>query len=374
MAIIKESKKRLRQHLQKAEKLHEQGELTEAMKEFRKALRLAETKAESEAILASLNEIKELIGYVSTMEEEQIPLGESLNELFKEHANRIYGVLIASAAVVLLGVSVTALSNNFISSEPEPEASVNFAEDKVAKGEGHYKENPDYGARTMATNPKLNLEESDSRITITLPDEFLAPYPEKYLRDQASLLAAPQPKAPVIANLSRNQKLPIQGLSPDKQWAQAEFEGKLGWVPVAFLADDRIKSPEEIDKAVLEEMGQKYWEIEIQGDQAPFSYFLHVNAPSPEKAGEGLVSAYSAYASRQLLEMHNLHAQTRLTKVEAEASAPVVSSDLKSVSVNFRLFGINEQGKREEIGSKTLVIRQDSESKRFVLKMPLEGV
>src|SRR3990167_7925820 len=141
------------------------------MKEFRKALRLAETKAESEAILASLKEIKELIGYVSTMEEEEIPLGESLNELFKEHANRIYGVLIASAAVVLLGVSVTALSNNVGLSEPEPEASVNIADDKVGKGEGHYKENPDYGAHSMGTNPKLKIEDSDSRITITLPDE-----------------------------------------------------------------------------------------------------------------------------------------------------------------------------------------------------------
>ncbi|MGE3728363.1 MAG: hypothetical protein AB7I41_22630 [Candidatus Sericytochromatia bacterium] len=374
MAIIKESKKRLMQHLQKAEKLHDQGELTEAMKEFRKALRLAETKSETEAIQASLKEIKELIGYVSTMEEDEIPLGESLNELFKEHANRIYAVLIASAAVVLLGISVSALSNSYSFDEPEPEPSVNLAEDKVGKGEGHYKENPDYGAHSMATNTKLTIKDSDSRITITLPDEFLAPYPEKYLRDSGELLAAPQSKAALLAPLNRNQKLPIRGVSPDKQWAQAEFEGKLGWVPVALLADERIKSPEEIDKAVREEMGQKYWEIEIQGDQAPYSYFLHVNAPNPQKAGEGLISAYSAYASRQLLEMLNLHAQIRLTRVEAEAAAPVISTDQKSVSVSFRLFSVNQQDKREEIGSKTLVIRQDAVNKRFVLRMPLEGV
>lgn len=374
MAIIKESKKRLQQHLQKAEKLHEQGDLTEAMQEFRKALRLAESKAEMESIQASLKEIKELIGYVSTMEEEEIPLSESLNALFKEHANRIYGVLIASAAVVLLGVSVSALSDRFPSAEPEPGPSENLAEDKVAKGEGHYKENPDYGARTMGVNPVLKIEESDSRITITLPDEFIAPYPEKYLRQDASLLAEAQVGSAELAKLKRNQKLPIQGLSPDKKWAKAQYQGQLGWVPVSGLADDRIKSPEEIDQAILEEMGQKYWEIEIQGDQAPYTYFLHVNAPSPETAGEGLISAYSAYASRQLLEMLNLHAQIRLKKVETEAAPPQISPDRKSVSVQFRLFSLNELDKREEIGSKTLVIRQDVQSQRFVLRMPLEGV
>jgi hypothetical protein len=376
MAITQEQKERLEHHLQRAEKLHDIGELEAALQEFRRALKLATAKSETESIQASIKELKELIGYVSTMEDSKIPLSENLNELFKEHANRIYAVLIASAAVVLIGVSATAFSNLFSTSfdDPNPQASENLSEDKITLGVDNYKDNPDYGAHSGNTNSKLKIEDSDSRVTITLPDEFMAPYPEKYLQKDTPLREEALATSKELETLRRNQKVSVRGLSKDKKWVEVlSPTEKMGYLPFDSISDDRMRTAAEIDRAILAKMGNKYWEIELAGDRPPYAYFLHVNAPDAEQAGQGLISAYTAYAARQLLELLNLNAQIRLKRVEAEAAPPRFNSVSQTVSVDFRIFGITDN-KREEVGHKTLSIRKDPQSQRFILRMPLEGV
>ncbi|PIQ26924.1 hypothetical protein COW36_16970 [bacterium (Candidatus Blackallbacteria) CG17_big_fil_post_rev_8_21_14_2_50_48_46] len=376
MAVVEEKDKRLQQHLLRAEKLHERGDLVNSLKELRQALGLARDQSERTEIQDSIREIREMLEYVSDMTEHDVSLSEFAVSFFKDNARRIYGVLIASTAVVLLAVSIGPLQQILSSPapEPEPSVSVNNGEDKIVMGDNNVQDNPDYGAHSGNMSPVLKMEETDSRVTITLPDQFLAPYPEKYIMQATVLRNEADLKAGAVAQLKVNESVSVRGVSPDKKWAQVwNQENRSGWVPVLVLGDQRKLTAQEIDKAIFKQMGQKYWEIEVRGERPPYAYFLHVNAPDGKRAVQSLQDAYSAYAGRQLVSLANQQAQIKIKTFEVEPEPARFAMGDKEITLKLNLFSINEMNLRKQAGHKTLLIRRDLNSGRYILKMPLEG-
>lgn len=373
---LAEQHEQLRKQLQKAEQLHERGELHASLKEFKKALALASAKSEMETIQASMREIRELIAYVSDMEPSHVSLKEFMGHFFQENAIRIYALLIVSALVVLVALSLGPIQEIFSGAEPSllPQASEHLNEDKVVLGDRNVRTNPDFGNRGGEVSPALVIKESDSRITITLPDQFLAPYPEKYLRQSTALLEEPRVGAARRLLLKANEKVSVRARSPDGQWLRVwSANSRSGWLPLSALMDEPRRSAAEIDREIFTQMGNKYWEIEIRGDQQPYAYFLHVNAPDAQRAGEALLAGYRAYAARQLVQLSNLQAQVKLLTYEVQAAKPQLSADGGTLTLVLTLFSINENQLRQQAGTQTLVIRKDARTGRFILTQPLEG-
>lgn len=367
---------RLLKQLQKAEQLHENGDLEAALKAFKKARAFAETQTQIETVEAAIREIRELISYVSDMEPAHLSFKEFLKHFLQENALRIYGLLIASALVVLVTLSLGPIQQIFSDTQfpTLPQPSENLAEDKVVLGDRTAQTDPDFGSRGGEFSPALVIKESDSRITITLPEEFLAPYPEKYLRQQTPLLQEPCPEATPLLLLKAHEKVSVRARSPDGQWVRVwNAEGRSGWVPLKALMDELPRSAAAIDREIFTHMGNKYWEIEVRGEQAPYTYFLHVNAPDATRAAEALLAGYRAYAARQLVQLSNLQADIRIQTFEVEAEKPLLSADGRTLTLKLKLFSTNENQVRQAAGEKTLVIQKDAQSGRFILNQRLES-
>ncbi|PKL76667.1 MAG: hypothetical protein CVV27_09130 [Candidatus Melainabacteria bacterium HGW-Melainabacteria-1] len=261
---------------------------------------------------------------------------------------------------------------------PAPMPSVSEDPDKIAEADGDNAAPMELRGKRDDTG--MVIEESDSKVTLTIPARFLEPYPIRYVRqDQAPIQVGPADSAKPLDQLARNTRVQLIGANPAKTWLQIRrFEDAQGkalsktqdvWIRASLLADDRIRTPEEIDAEIKARFGGNYWAIEAKGNAS----MLLINAPTAQQAHDGLVTAFSHYASRQLLKLINAHGHQPFDSLEAESAPVQLNGNPASFRLDFKIYGHNAAKARQMVGEKSLTVQRGSDG-RYRLREALEGL
>lgn len=365
------------EHVERAKRMHQTGDLSEALKEYRQAIAFASDAKTRKSVQKHIDELHEMVTFVNTVDSEGPDSGERIKDWIQANLVTLWGGAIVLALVLLATLVfpplMQALKGSGAQPLPSPSSSAELP-DKIAEADGNSESGELKGKRDSAA---LEVEESDSRVTLTVPDYILEPFPSKYIvlpeADLYSQATPPEGTAPA-RKLEQNSQVLLVGKTKTADWLQIRLPDRQDyWVSAASLGDNRVKTPAEIDAEIKAALGGKYWGIEIEGGSAPFTYFLHVNAPNPEFAYAALLEAYRHYAGRQLLKLHNAHTHQPLKTIEVEAATPQFHGQPAQIPVHLELFGVTRSNERASLGAKDLQLLR-TPSQRYRLRQPLEGL
>ncbi|MGV3524529.1 MAG: hypothetical protein ACO1RX_09900 [Candidatus Sericytochromatia bacterium] len=366
------------EHVERAKRMHQTGDLSEALKEYRQAIEFASDAKTRKAVQKHIDELHDMVTFVNTVENEGPDSSERIKDWIQANLVALWGGAIVTAlvllAVLIFPPLLQALKGNSSAQPlPSPSASSELP-DKIAEAEGNSESGELKGKRDSTA---LEIEESDSRVTLTVPDYILEPFPSKYIvLPEAALFSEAPPAQGVdpVKKLPQNSQVLLVGKTAAADWLQIRLPDRQDyWVSAASLGDNRVKSPAEIDAEIKAALGGKYWEIDIEGGAAPFTYFLHVNAPTPEIAYTALLEAYRHYAGRQLLKLYNTHTHQPLKTIEVEATPPQFQGLPPQIPVHLELFSVTPSHERASLGAKDLQLLR-TPSQRYRLRQPLEGL
>ncbi len=375
MPSREQQRQQMEQLVRQAEREHDDGELTDALKTYKRAYELTQTKEEKARIEKRMQELREMAQFVSAADSEGHTLGEDLAENVKANIRYAYGagifVVICLLAVFVLGPLLSQPTTDRADQTFE-----DLSQDKVGKGDSNNVDTLDeFGANpggTGGANAQVEDKEGESRLSFHIPEAFLDPYPTAYVGKADTPWFADASAQTELGKLPLNAQVEMHGKQGSDQnpWIEVVYNQQTGWIAAEALSDNRIQTPEEVDAEIKARLGGRYWEVQVEGKDPPFDYFLYVNAPTARLAYEGAISGYSSYASRQMLDLVNTHSHVKTKQFEVEAAEPQWAPDRKGVVVPLKIFATNEKGERSEAGSQTITI--PLEKGRFVLRMPLE--
>ncbi len=379
MESLEEKKKQLSQLLEQANRLHHKGELNKALKLYRQALGLANSKEKKDEIQVKIDDAHEMLAFVQgTDEPEKTKLSEVIKDWASANIFAIAGAAIL-ALLVLLGILLTPAMKQVLNrptqAAPVPEPTV--APDVIIRADNDAAGNEMQGTKEDSGEGNKRKDKI-SIVTLTVPDSIYEPYPSKYIikgpapvYEAANPAKAQSPSAQILLNT----RVLLVAKTDNKQWLEIETaEKQRYWISAAYLGDSRFKSAAEIDAEIKTALGGKYWELQAEGQSAPFTYYLYINAPQAEAAYEALIEAYQFYASRQLIKMINTHSHSKTESIQVEAQKPQnLASQPNPIKVSIHLRSKSGLGSNKTLGQKTIEIPKLG-SKRYELRTQLEGL
>lgn len=373
MRLTAQQRKDYENHLARAARLHNTGDLSGALKAYREALKLADGEQQKQ-INGQIEELHDMLTFVSSVDDENASGGAFAPlDWIKDHLQTLLlsGVVVASALLLLLIVPPLLQGGPGSQSSPPP-LSEQDLEDTYARGDNsapvtELKGNLDPAGRQY-------VKEADSRMRLSVPAEILEPYPSKYvIEDQAPVSDSPG-GSPLI-RLPRNQQVLLIGKSPKADWLRIRLaDRRTVWIPARMLADEPYKTPAEIDAEIRASMGGRYWQLLVHGRDIPFSYFLRVNAPDAASAHAAAVAGYQDYASRQLLRMINQHSHRQIKAITVEA-APFKGGSPERLTLDLTLYSQTAtQSSRQLLGQQQITLERGPNTGRYLMQVPLEGM
>lgn len=377
---LQHKKKQLSETLEEAQRLHNTGDLVGALKAYRQAQKWVHDEATRDEVQQTIDELHDMVAFVQESEgNHDKKWWEPLLDTLKENALLIAGISITLVALMLLALLIPMVMKSF--SKPakvEPSPSPSALTDRFERGDSYQVQvelkgrNPGGGGGT--------LKKSTSVVTLTIPEVLYEPYPSKYIiQENPPVYLEPpssadaNPAQTVDLKIPRNTMVLLVGKSDNAQWLKIETsDAAQYWISAQYLADDRYRSPEEIDAEIKTELGGKYWEIQVEGNTAPFQYYLYVNAPTVIEAHNSLVAAYEDYAQRQMIQSMNTISHQKIEAVRLEEiSSPPQKGDPRT-EVRFRIYAQNSRDVENVLGEKQFIISQ-GEDKRYILRQLLDG-
>lgn len=378
MASLEETRKQLAQLLEKANRLHHKGEFNQALKTYRQALELTTSKEKKAEIQVQINQAHDMLSFVQGTDEPEAP---KLSELIKDWVSSNLFALAGAGILALLVLLGILLSPAFMylldhpdqQVSPQPEASeepdVIIQADNDAAGVEMQGSKEDSGEGNTR-------KEKISIVTLTVPDSIYEPYPSKYIIKAPApvYLSAEANKQPASAQLAINTQVLLVGKTENKTWLEIETPTKERfWIAAAYLGDSRFKTAAEIDAEIKASLGGKYWEIQAEGQTAPFTYYLYINAPQADLAYVALMEAYQFYASRQLLKLINTYSHSKTKSVRVQAQQPAnLDKQPNPISVSILIYSQSGLDSNKKLGEKTIQIPRLT-SGRYELRQQLEG-
>ncbi|MBF2053002.1 MAG: hypothetical protein IGS03_05995 [Candidatus Sericytochromatia bacterium] len=373
MRLTAQQRKDYENHLARAERLHNTGDLSGALKAYREALKLADDQQQT-AIKGQIDELHDMLTFVSSVDDENAARNSFAPlDWLKDHLQTLLlsGVVVASALLLLLIVPPLLQGGPGSQGSPPPLSEEDLA-DTYARGDNsapltELKGNLDPADRQY-------VKEADSRMRLSVPAEILEPYPSKYvIEDQAPI--SETPGGSVLEKLPRNQQVLLIGKTPAANWLRIRLaDRRMAWIPARMLADEPYKTPAEIDAEIKASMGGQYWQLLVHGREFPFSYFLRVNAPDAASAHAAVVAGYQAYASRQLLRMINRYSHRQIKTIAVEA-ASFTGGSPERLDVNLSLYSqTNSRSSRQPLGQQQVTLVRGPNTGRYLMQVPLEGM
>ncbi len=373
---LENTKKKLDKTLKEAQRLHNTGDLSGALKAYRKAQKWIRDKKVYDEVTTQINELHDMVAFVQESDDQsEEKLSDKVTDWVKANTLLLFGVSITLTALVLLAVLVPMVlrSARTVSAQPSPSPTVEIAEDRYERGDNYQvqAELKGNGSGGGGGKPK---KKKPSVVTLTIPEVLYDPFPSKYVITQNAPVYLEIPSEEKIEpdqKVARNSLVVLTDKTPDDSWLHIEGagEGKY-WISAAHLSDFKYKTPEEIDAEIKAEMGGKYWELEVKGSNAPFQYFLKVNAPTAREAHESTVKAYTTYANRQMLKSLNALSHQKTDSIRLEPSgAPAEAS--QTVNVAIQVYA-TKGGIESQLGTKTFTLSKDDQ-KRYTTYQILEG-
>ena len=373
MRLTAQQREDYEKHLARAERLHNTGELSGALKAYREALKLADGEQQS-AINGQIEELHDMLTFVSSVDDDNAARSRfSPLDWIKEHLQTLLlsGIVVVSALLLLLIVPPLLQGGPGSQSSPPPLSEEDLA-DTYARGDNsapitELKGNLDPAARQY-------VKEADSRMSLSVPAEILEPYPSKYVIEEQAPVSE-TPGGSVLTTLPRNQQVLLTGKTPAADWLRIRLaDRRMVWIKAHMLADEPYKTPAEIDAEINASMGGQYWQMLVHGREFPFSYFLRVNAPDAASAHAAAVAGYQAYASRQLLRMINQHSHRQIETIAVEA-APFSGGRPERLDVNLSLYSqTTSQSSRQPLGQQQVTLVRGPNTGRYLMQVPLEGL
>lgn len=369
-----QSDKELKHTLEEAERLHNTGDLVGALRAYRKAQKWISDDATKDEVQQYIDELHDMVAFVQESEgNNDKPWWEPLVDGFKENTVLIIGLSITVIAIVLLSVLVPMVMKTLQKQSPtQPSPSPSAVADRTEKGDSYQVQAELKGSNGGGEG---TIKKSTSVVTLTIPEVLYEPYPSKYVV---------QDKAPVYASLEDVGKTPVSSVplntlvllvnkTPDQQWLQIETAGEQRhWISAKALADARYKSPAEIDAEIKAELGGKYWEVKVEGNTAPFQYYLYVNAPSASVAYQSTLAAYQSYVKRQMLTAMNAISHQKIEALRLEEASQEPAPESPAFSVRVRVYAQDARGEDSLLGEKQFSLQRGNDQ-RYEAKRLLEG-
>jgi hypothetical protein len=369
-----DSNKELKHTLEEAQRLHNTGDLVGALRAYRKAQKWVSDDTTKDEVQQYIDELHDMVAFVQESEGNQDkPWWEPLVDRFKENTVLIIGACITLTLIVLLAVLVPMVIRTLQKQSPvEPSPSPSEVVDRTERGDSYQVQAELKG---NGGGGEGKIKKSTSVVTLTIPEVLYEPYPSKYVI---------QDKAPVYDTRENIGKFPISKVSlntlvllvnktADNQWLQIETAGEHRyWISAKALADSRYKSPAEIDAEIKAALGGKYWEIQVEGNAAPFQYYLYVNAPTAVLAYQSTLDAYQSYGDRQMLKAMNAISHQKIEALRLEEASQAPAPQSTTVNIQLRVYARDARGEDSLLGEKQFSL-QRGKDKRYEAKRLLEG-
>lgn len=392
-------KEKLQQLLQKAEQLHARGELNASLRLYRQAEKSAYDAKTRDLIQRQIAELHDMVSFVTTADEENDASRwlEKAKDWLQENTLTLLITAISFAFVASAILLTPLVLRSLPADVSEDPAALETADlpDRYERGDTsaptiELKGNAE--GKHAGSNTAEKIKES-SRVTLSVPAQFLEPYPSRYLiSDQPVFYAQPNSSQP-LTGLKLPLNSPLLLLGKQDKWLRIKLPDTLVaqlsaaqapaaniaagselWVEKRYLSDNPYKTPAQIDAEIKAAMGGKYWELGVEGKQAPYSYSLIVDAPTAQLAFSEALAGYQSYANRQLLKLINTHSHRDLKQIEVKALSPQPNGQPEQFALSFELFGSTATGSSSELlGIKTLTLKRDKDQ-RYLLRQSLEGL
>lgn len=373
MATVNEQKDKLAKKLAEAERRHNTGDLSGALKIYRSVLKETKIPETVTEIQHKIDELHDMLTFVeSVQEDDKANRKEQILDWLKDNTIPIFAGLILLTTVLLLFTLFPILLRQLEQASgpiPEPTPSEELP-DTFLEGDTSATVQELKGNREDSGTP---IKETSTRITLTVPKEFLSPYPIRYvIKAQAPVYPQAHAKSPPVKHLPLNTPVQLRGKNQDLTWLQIGYgKDQLAWIESRYLADRRYRSPAEVDADIKAALGNRYWRIEVKGTAAPFSYFLLVNAPNSDQASAALLEGYQKYASKQLVTMLNTYSHQKVKNIEVSVLSQKNSKS--SLDMELSLVWELSNGQKQMAGQKHFSIPK-RENGRFFLYHMLEGI
>lgn len=384
MESLEEKSKRLDDLIEQAEKLRDTENLRSAIKAYRKALPLARSPEQKDEIQSQIDDLHDMLVFVESEAEKKRPLHEQGLDLLRDNPIPVMVAIMMVVVGLLLtlvfpSVMASLSRRQQIEAPPPPKETVQ--PDKILEGDTSETIQDLKGTRK---DSGIDIEESDSVVTLTIPAEFMDPYPLKYVQQEGAQAYQAIPAAedaPADAEFALNEAVFLIGRSEDQNWLHIKRQSELKqdnalWMRPQNLGDHRQLTAEEIDARIKSHLGGQYWQIQAEGSEAPFSFFLYINAPNAQAAYQAMVAGYERYASKQLLTLLNTYSHNKVKRIEVHHSTPAhLAQNPKRFEVVFDLYQYNAQDYRKRLGTSRFEIEKSQKSKtgRYVMRELLEG-
>lgn len=376
---LQNKKKQLSETLEEAQRLHNTGDLVGALKAYRQAQKWVHDEATQKEVQQTIDELHDMVAFVQESEgNHDKKWWEPILDSFTENTLLIAGASITLVALMLLAILIPMVMQSFSKpSKIEPLPSPTALADKVERGDS-YQVQAELKGKSQGSSG--TVKKSTSVVTLTIPEVLYEPFPSKYVIQESPPIylqppAAQSSSAPNAVNVKipRNTLVLLVGKSKDAQWLEIETSDAVRyWISARYLADDRYRSPEEIDAEIKAELGGKYWEIQVEGNTAPFQYYLYVNAPTVTEAHQSLLAAYQDYANRQMLQSMNTISHQKIDALRLEEISSPPQAEAQRTEARFRIYAQNSRGVENLLGEKQFSISQ-GEDKRYTLRQLLDG-
>lgn len=366
--------KDLKNTLDEAQRLHNTGDLVGALRAYRKAQKWVTDGQTKDEVQQYIDELHDMVAFVQDSEGNQDkPWWEPLTDKIKENTLAIIGTSITLISIVLLVILIPMVMNVLNKKSPtQPSPSPSEIADRTERGDSYQvqaelKGNGGGGAG--------KVKKSTSVVTLTIPEVLYEPYPSKYvIQDKAPVYASQELTGSTAINtVSLNTLVLLVNKTPNNQWLQIETAGNHRyWISAKALADSRYKSPAEIDAEIKAALGDKYWEIQVEGNTAPFQYYLYINAPNASIAYQSTLDAYQSYGNRQMLKAMNAISHQKIEALRLEEASHPPASQSPAFDVRFRIYAKDARGEESLLGEKQLSL-QRGKDQRYEVKRLLEG-
>lgn len=369
-----ENNKALKHSLEEAQRLHNTGDLVGALRLYRKAQKWVSDDDTRDEVQQYIDELHDMVAFVQESDGNQDKSWwEPLLDRFKENKVPIIVTSILVIIIALLALLVPIVMKTQQRKSPtQPSPSPSEIADRTEKGDAYQvqaelKGNGGGGAG--------KIKKSTSVVTLTIPEVLYEPYPSKYVIQEKAPVYDTQEnigKTP-IGNVALNTLVLLVDKTDNDQWLQIETAGEQRyWISAKALADARYKSPAEIDAEIKAALGGKYWEIQVEGNAAPFQYYLYVNAPNALLAYQSTLEAYQSYGDRQMLKVMNAisHQKIEVLRLEEASQAPPMQSS--AFNLQLRVYARDARGEESLLGEKQFNL-QRGKDQRYEAKRLLEG-
>lgn len=374
MSIIEEKQEQLNTRLAEAKRLHNTGDLSGALKAYRSAIKFAHDSSVAEDIQQHIDELHDMVAFVETIQEDdKRPIKELVLDWVKDNTIAIFAALILISAITLIALLFPILINLVSSPEtPQPEPSIN-QEELPDSYEGGDTSAPIDDLKGNLEDTGLVIEESSTRISLSIPSKFLSPYPVRYvIRNEAPVYERPQQIKVPRYKLALNTPVSLHDKTSDEKWLKVSVNDTYeGWIAAEFLADKRYISPQELDQAIKSALGNRYWQIQVKGQSAPYSYSILINAPDAETAYQAISEAYQSFTSRQMVHMLNTYSHQKIKDIELKVQEKKL--DNTHLHLVFQLTKVLNNGTKIKTGQASFDIPKRNDG-RYFLHQALEGL